>query len=310
MALGQLAGNNQASLLVALPPARDYCNVRLSVARENGCPLAVSRPVDLASRRSDRTAAEELELQRMLVRSLEAAAEEERRVLSVAQGATAAARRAFLSAATAFDEERGRLQEERARFSQIERLIWQGEEAWSEALERAEAIKTLSDEIDKYYTRQDELRREGRDSIALFSATFDYVVRAILGDEVTGSVDTSGRFLSVVVEEHGERDSAAIATIRLLAFDLAALTSSVEGRGNFPRFLIHDGPREADMAPDIYERLFLFARELEKCFSGEASFQYILTTTTRPPDDFVVEPWLRLTLAGAPAAERFLRCDL
>jgi hypothetical protein len=177
-------------------------------------------------------------------------------------------------------------------------------------LEQAEAVKKLSEEIEESYTRQEELRRETRDTIARFSATFDYVVRAILGDDVAGRVDTSGRSLSLVVEEHGERDSAAIATVRLLAFDLAALTSSVEGYGSFPRFLVHDGPREADMAPDIYERLFLFARELEKCFSGEPSFQYVLTTTTRPPDEFLVEPWLRLKLAGVPADERLLRCDL
>jgi hypothetical protein len=308
--LGQLAGSSQASLLVALPPAKDYCNVRMIVARERGCPLAVSRPIDLASRRSERTAAEELELQRQLVQSLEAAADEDRRALLTAQGATTAARRAFMSAATLFDERRGSLHEERARFSQIERLVRQAEEAWTEALEQAKAVERLSEEIDESYARQEELRRDGRDAIARFSATFDYVVRAILGDEVTGRVDTSGRSLSLVVEEHGERDSAAIATVRLLAFDLAALTSSVEGHGTFPRFLIHDGPREADMAPDIYERLFLFVRELEKCFSGEPSFQYVLTTTTRPPDEFVVEPWLRLTLAGVPAHERFLRCDL
>ena len=27
------------------------------------------------------------------------------------------------------------------------------------------------------------------------------------------------------------------------------------------------------MAPDIYERLFLYARQLERCFEGEPSFQ-------------------------------------
>jgi hypothetical protein len=282
----------------------------MSVARQNGCPVAVSRPIDLASRRSERTAAEDLGLQRQLVQSLESAAEEERRALTITQGATASARRTFISAATAFDQERGKLQEEKARLSQIERLVRHAEEAWSDALKQADAVKTLSGDIDESYTRQDELRRERRDAIARFSVAFDYVIRAILGDGVTGRVDTSGRSLSLIVEEHGERDSAAIATVRLLAFDLAALISSVEGYGNFPRFLIHDGPREADMASDIYERFFIFARELEKCFSGEPSFQYILTTTTRPPDEFVVEPWLRLVLAGVPAHERFLKCDL
>lgn len=116
--------------------------------------------------------------------------------------------------------------------------------------------------------------------------------------------------MALTVQEHGERESAAIATVKLLAFDLAAVMASIEGDGSFPRFLIHDGPREADMALDVYERLFLFSHELEKCFKGESSFQYILTTTTQPPDKFVVAPWLRLQLAGMPAEERLLRCDL
>jgi hypothetical protein len=100
--------------------------------------------------------------------------------------------------------------------------------------------------------------------------------------------------------------------VKLLAFDLAAVVTSVEGDGAFSRFLVHDGPREADMAADVYERLFLFAHELEKCFSGEPAFQYILTTTTQPPEAFIQPgtPWLRLQLAGTPAAERLLRCDL
>ena len=142
-------------------------------------------------------------------------------------------------------------------------------------------------DIEASYARQDQIRREGREALDRFSATFDYVVRAIIGDEVEALVDTSGRSLSLVVEHHGERDSAALATVKLLAFDLAALTESVQGRGSFPRFLVHDGPREADMAPDIYERLFLYARQLEHCFDGDPSFQYIVTTTTRPPNDFL-----------------------
>ena len=88
------------------------------------------------------------------------------------------------------------------------------------------------------------------------------------------------------------------------------MTESIEGRGAFPRFLLHDGPREADLAPEIYERLFLYARQLEDCFSGDPSFQYIVTTTTRPPESLLVEPWCRLKLSGVPAEERLLRCDL
>lgn len=309
-AVEQLAGDSQSSLLAALPPARDYCSVPMTLAREHGCPLATSPPIDLASRRSERTAAEELELQRRRVEAVRASVATYRSALGGAKATTASARRALMVAGTAFDERRGKLLEERAQLSQIARLVHDAEAAWRQASEQADAVTAITREMDDSYARQEQIRSESREAIGRFCARFDYVVRAILGEEVVGRVDTAGRSLSLCVEEHGERDSAAIATVKLLAFDLAALAASAEGHGRFPRFLIHDGPREADMAPDIYERLFLFARELEKCFPSEPSFQYILTTTTQPPDAFQKEPWLRLRLAGVPAEERFLRSDL
>jgi hypothetical protein len=174
----------------------------------------------------------------------------------------------------------------------------------------AEALTQLGHDIEESYARQDKIREGQQAAISRFSARFDYVVRAIIGDKVTGRIYTSGRSLALTVEEHGERESAAIVTVKLLAFDLAAVVTSIEGDGLFPRFLIHDGPREADMAPDVYERLFLFTYEHEKCFKEEPSFQYILTTTTQPPDKFLAAPWLRLQLGGVPAEERLLRCDL
>lgn len=308
--LQQLAGNSQAALLVDLPPSRDFCGVRMSVAREHGCPLATSRPVALAEHRSERTAEEELQAHRSRVQSLEAAVQTQGQTVAKAVSATSIARQNLLRLSTEFEEARGRVLSERAQLAQIARLVHQAEEAWAGAAEHAEAVVRIDREINESYGRQEQLRHDGREAVERFSTTFDYVVRAILGDEVSGRVDTSGRSLSLVVEEHGERDSAAIATVKLLAFDLAALIASAEGRGTFPRFLIHDGPREADMASDIYDRLFILARELEKCFENEPSFQYIVTTTTPPPVECAAEPWLRLTLSGVPAEERFLRCDL
>jgi hypothetical protein len=303
-------GDGQIALLAALPPPSDYCNVPMSLARERNCPLAISRPIDIAAKRSERTATQELDDHRDLVASLEAAVEKKRQAYRQAEARTRDARTAFLSAATSYDEQRGVLLEERARLAQVERLVRNAEEAWQRSTEHAEELKTIAGDIEASYARQDQIRRDGREALDRFSATFDYVVRAILGDEVQALVDTSGRSLSLVVEHHGERDSAALATVKLLAFDLAGLTESVQGRGWFPRFLVHDGPREADMAPDIYERLFLYGRQLEKCFVGDPSFQYIVTTTTRPPTAFLGEPWLRMTLGGVPAEERLLRCDL
>lgn len=309
-ALAELTGHSQAALLEGLPPSREHCGVRMSVAREHGCPLASTRPVAIAEHRSARTAAEELKEKQSGVRQLRSVVDREQSRVSSAAAAVSMARKDVMVADTAFEEWRGRSLLDRARLVQIEQMIAASEEAWKDAATQAEMVLELEREIVDSYARQKQLRQDGRDAVDRFSTTFDYVVRAILGDEVTGRADTSGRSLALVVEEHGERDSAAIETVKLLAFDLAALVSSAEGFGAFPRFLIHDGPREADMASDIYDRLFLFARELEKCFDGEPSFQYIVTTTTAPPAECATEPILRLTLAGVPAAERFLRCDL
>ena len=61
---------------------------------------------------------------------------------------------------------------------------------------------------------------------------------------------------------------------------------------------------------EVYHRYFRFVREFQDIFGQQPPFQYIMTTTTRPPSDLAGEPWLRLTLRGAPGNERLLRCDL
>jgi hypothetical protein len=308
----ELAEKDQSGLLAALPPPRDFCNVPLRVARERGCPLAADRPIDLGARRSERTAAEDLAAERNLAATLEQEVGRTGNAIKTAEAAAATALRVYTAASTAYEDEKVRLQKERSNLDQLDQLVEAAEGAARDAAAKAESITQLTRDIDESYTLQDKIREGQQAAISRFSARFDYVVRAIIGDKVTGRVDTSGRSLALTVDEHGERDSAAIATVKLLAFDLAAVVTSVEGDGAFPRFLIHDGPREADMAPDVYERLFIFAHELEKCFTGEPAFQYILTTTTQPPKAFIQRdsPWLRLQLSGMPAEERLLRCDL
>ena len=101
--------------------------------------------------------------------------------------------------------------------------------------------------------------------------------------------------------------------MKILAFDLAALISSIEGRGQHPRFLLHDGPREADMASDLYQKLFLLARELEISFGPNRTpnFQYIVTTTEPPPEDLQSPPWrLEPILDASTKQGRLLKEDL
>ena len=308
--LSELAGDSQTGLLEGLPPPREYCAVRLSVAREHGCPLAADGPIALDGHRGQRAAADELRDQRDLVARLEAAVATEHGRLLAARRAVREANATLMRAATTFEEARGRIIQTRAQLTQVERLIANAEDAAADAAAQSDRLREIDREIGESYAKQKQIREAQHEAVDRFSASFDYVVRAILGDDVSARAEMSGRSLSLVVEEHGERDSAAIQTVKLLAFDLAALVAGIEGRGSFPRFLIHDGPREADISENVYDRLFIFAQELERCFEGDASFQYIVTTTTPPPADCATEPILRLKLSGVPATERLLKCDL
>ena len=119
-----------------------------------------------------------------------------------------------------------------------------------------------------------------------------------------------GKGLSLNVKyQNSDRSTAAIDSLKVVAFDLAVLAMSMEGRTHTPGFLLHDSPREADLGLSLYHRLFEFARDLERSGPGPL-FQYIVTTTTEPPKDFVNDEWLRLTIRGAPAAQRLLLVDL
>ena len=83
---------------------------------------------------------------------------------------------------------------------------------------------------------------------------------------------------------------------------------SIEGHTHLPAFFVHDSPREADLGLSVYHRLFHLARHLEET-DDRPLFQYIVTTTTSPPEDLQTEPWLAETLGGAAEA-RLMKRDL
>ncbi len=153
-------------------------------------------------------------------------------------------------------------------------------------------------------------RREADAAIRAFSDRFDAVVAYLLDGEARGGVYfTDNGLMRLNVELGGSRDSTAIGILKVLAFDFSALTLSIEGRAAVLPFLLHDSPREADMQPSLYARIFDLARELET-FGAKPLFQYIITTTTAPPPEAQTEPYLRLTIRGSPAKDRLLGVDL
>ena len=157
------------------------------------------------------------------------------------------------------------------------------------------------------------LKSEADKKLRSFSDIFADITRAVLGGTISASADlTAGGIQMHVKRSSRDLGGAAVESVKTIAFDLAAVLHAIEGNCAHPRFLIHDGPREADMARVIYERFFLYARRIEDCQPAEeATFQYILTTTTHPPSDMQEgSKWLLgEKLSGKTKAGRLLMED-
>ncbi len=72
-----------------------------------------------------------------------------------------------------------------------------------------------------------------------------------------------GKGITLKVSQGGERSTAAIESLKVVAFDIAVLILALEGAASLPTFLLHDSPREADLGQSIYDRLFRFIQSLE-----------------------------------------------
>jgi len=173
--------------------------------------------------------------------------------------------------------------------------------------EQAQA-STHGMDVDEKRELTGAFREAQRSVFDRLSRIFNGVIREMVGTVAQGKISLDGNGLKLIVELGGERSTAAIDSLKVIAFDLAVMCMSIEGGTRLPAFLVHDSPREADLGLSVYHRLFALARGLEA--PGQALFQYIVTTTTQPPDEFQITPWLRETLRGSPAQDRLLRLDL
>lgn len=152
--------------------------------------------------------------------------------------------------------------------------------------------------------------RDAQSSVFVrLSGFFDAIIREFVSPAAAGKVALDGNGLKLSVELGGERSTAAIDSLKVIAFDLAVMCMSIEGGTRLPAFFVHDSPREADLGLSVYHRLFHMMRDLEQV-GDQPLFQYLVTTTTRPPDVLLEKPWLSETLGGAPAEARLLRRDL
>jgi hypothetical protein len=159
-------------------------------------------------------------------------------------------------------------------------------------------LARLEREIEDSRASQHSAHNQLAQRNASLNRHFNRALRSLVAMDVAGTVKLDMRGLHL---SFGDRESAlgeALATSEtVLSLDIACLSAAICGLGFLPRFAIHDSPREADLEPHIYARLFVYLKSLEDAFGGrESSFQYIVTTTTPPPVEMEGPPYLRLIL--------------
>jgi hypothetical protein len=154
-------------------------------------------------------------------------------------------------------------------------------------------------------------RSRARAAIRTFEERYQGIMAAWLPDGVAGTVKLDGNGLRVDAEflGRGEVSTAALDSLKIVAFDLAALHMAVEEKSDLPAFLVHDSPREADLDGQLYAGLFKLVKQWEEA-AGTPCFQYIVTTTTAPPSELQDEHHLRLQMSSTPAEKRLFGMDI
>lgn len=178
------------------------------------------------------------------------------------------------------------------------------------------AVKALDDARDAEKKAKDAeklVAEQKNEHLSTYSTSeitkwFDVLVKQIVAKEAKGEVTLDGKGLHATIQWRGRRRSVALNSLRLVLFDLAALLCAVEGTSSAPAFLLHDSPREGDLDPWTYARLFETALALGP-EEDSAPFQYIVTTTTEPPDGDVRER-VRVELSARSDETRFFKVDL
>lgn len=185
-------------------------------------------------------------------------------------------------------------------------------EAQTNKEQNESTISSLAEKKNDLDKKLDTEKARHQTRMAEYSDLYRFVVKELLGEEIDAGVDWAGKTIEPFLNYHGKLDSAALETVRLLAFDVTALAESYIRDATFhPRFLLHDSPREADLSADIYYSLFWLMERLEREADGDPPFQYIITTTEPPPEDLRKEPWLlNPVLRTLEASQRFLGVDL
>lgn len=168
-----------------------------------------------------------------------------------------------------------------------------------------------TDELETVRAQLDQGRSRARAAIKMLEEKYQGVMADWLPEGVEGAIKLDGNGLKVDAQfsGRGEVSTAALDSLKVVAFDLAALQMAIEEKADLPAFLIHDSPREADLDGQLYARLFILLQQWELKVVTPC-FQYIVTTTSAPPLELQNDLYVRLRMSSTPATERLFGMDL
>jgi len=173
---------------------------------------------------------------------------------------------------------------------------------YEELVSLRQKLDGMNHQIEEIEQELTGLLRQHDENRERLGAIFSAVVRSVLSsDGYDGAVSLDNRELAFRVTHGPAMSGEAVETLSVLLADVASLIyHTVSDKSRLPGFLVHDSPREADLGIRIYRSFIRFAASLQAHFGGseKCPFQYILTTTTAPPDELRSSEFLKLRLSA------------
>lgn len=175
-------------------------------------------------------------------------------------------------------------------------------------------IESLKGEITTKQAALNKLIAEHDDNRDLLSLIFSASAKSVLPSSAyNGVVKFQDRELNFQITKKGTMTGEAMETLAVLVGDLSCVIyNSLSDKSNLPGILIHDSPREADLGLRLYHSFIRFIAELDESFTEKIGcpFQYILTTTTPPPEKLKTSDAIRLQLDASKQEGLLFKTDL
>jgi hypothetical protein len=168
----------------------------------------------------------------------------------------------------------------------------------------------LQEQMSKWELELDGVQSSYEQNLKSISTIYNSLIKRVLSQSYSGSIRLPKGEVKFGIQEKTGLSGEAVETLALALADVSAMVCSSEGIGVHPRFLVHDSPREADLDRHIYNQYLreMWALTNELGGSDNAPFQYIVTTTSRPPDN--LQGAIVLQIKAYPESDMLFKCLL